>query len=210
MRKYLIFTTILVSLIVAACSTNNKALIKEFEKDQSVSRLLLVHYIGGSDADVEYLVREGDKLVTVETGKALVGKNGIGKEREGDVKTPVGTFSVTGAFGIRENPGTLLKYTQITPSIFACDEDCEYYNTIIDTTGTGHLCHGEHMIDYTDEYAYGFTINYNPDNIYPKGSSIFIHCKGRKPYTFGCIALDSAFIVKMMTGSDTGFRVHLH
>ena len=41
-------------------------------------------------------------------------------------------FGVLDAFGIKPNPGTALQYTDITDTIYACDEECEYYNQIID------------------------------------------------------------------------------
>lgn len=122
---------------------------------------------------------------------AYIGKNGPGKTKEGDLKTPLGEFSILGAFGIKEKPkGTKLDYIKITDSIYACDEDCEYYNKIIDAKELNHDCKGEHMIKYNPHYKYGLTIDFNEENDHKKGSNIFIHCFGTKPYTGGCVAFN--------------------
>ena len=49
------------------------------------------------------------------------------------------------AFGILDNPGTALDYVDVVETTFACDEEGEYYNQIIDTAETGHDCTGEEM-----------------------------------------------------------------
>ena len=51
------------------------------------------------------------KLVLSENG--YVGRNGINKKKEGDMKTPTGTFKLTTAFGIKDNPGTKIKYIKV-------------------------------------------------------------------------------------------------
>ena len=43
------------------------------------------------------------------------GKNGIGKMREGDNKTPIGEYGLISAFGIKDNPGTKLEYIIMSP-----------------------------------------------------------------------------------------------
>ena len=92
----------------------------------------------------------GKARLTVD-GKVLfvtdvfVGKNGLGKTGEGDGKTPIGTLRPQTAFGIKPNPGTTMPYIDVKPTTYACDEDCEYYNKIIDTAETKHECKGEEM-----------------------------------------------------------------
>jgi L,D-peptidoglycan transpeptidase YkuD (ErfK/YbiS/YcfS/YnhG family) len=45
---------------------------------------------------------------------AYVGKNRHCKTREGDKKTPTGTFNLKAPFGIKSNPGTSLSYLKVT------------------------------------------------------------------------------------------------
>ena len=63
----------------------------------------------------------------------------------GDGKTPIGTLRPLSAFGVKPNPGTTMPYIDVKPTTYACDEDCEYYNKIIDTAETQHDCKGEEM-----------------------------------------------------------------
>ena len=121
---------------------------------------------------------------------AYIGKNGLGKTREGDNKTPTGFFNINGAFGILENPGTDLCYIRINDTTYACDDlDSENYNKIIDVKGMKHNCNGEKMLDYVPAYNYGLVIDYNRECLPFLGSNIFIHCFGKHKYTGGCIAL---------------------
>ena len=114
------------------------------------------------------------------------------------------------AFGILNDPGTSLDYIQITESVYACDEDCEYYNQIIDTRAVDHDCSGEEMYIYTPEYNYGIATDYNAENEYPKGSEIFLHCKGAKVFTGGCVAIDEACMKTVLEYADAGMRVIIH
>ena len=149
----------------------------------------------------------GKARLTVD-GKVLfvtdvyVGKNGLGKTGEGDGKTPVGTLHPLSAFGIKPNPGTTMPYIDVTPSIYACDDSCEYYNQIIDTAAVHHKCGGEEMYSYQPQYNYGIATDFNKECIYPKGSAIFIHVKGSKPYTGGCISFDEDRMVEILRNCD--------
>ena len=87
-------------------------------------QLLEVYDVHGSEGKARLTVN-GKVLFTTDVH---VGKNGLGKTGEGDGKTPVGTLRPLTAFGIKPNPGTAMPYLDVTPTTFACDEDCEYYN----------------------------------------------------------------------------------
>ena len=51
-----------------------------------------------------------------------------------------------------------------------------------------HPCKGEDMYSYQPHYNYGIATDFNKECVYPKGSAIFVHVKGGKPYTGGGIA----------------------
>ncbi|PSL08850.1 L,D-peptidoglycan transpeptidase YkuD (ErfK/YbiS/YcfS/YnhG family) [Fusobacterium naviforme] len=139
--------------------------------------------------------------------EGLVGKYGIDKTGEGDAKTPTGDFGVVSAFGIKGNPGTKLPYLPITDTTYACDEEGEYYNQIIDAKETGHSCNGEEMFKYSPEYNYGLTIDFNADNVYPDGSAVFIHCIGPKAFTGGCVALPEEYMKQVLEMAEPGMRI---
>ena len=164
--------------------------------DKSVSALIFVKCApDGKGNVVEFYRRIADgSLVLDLTADAFIGRNGLGKTREGDGKTPVGDFGAVTAFGILPDPGTELPFLAITPNTYACDEDCPHYNRIVDSALTGHCCKGEHMIDIVPAYNYGIALDYNSENVYPLGSAIFFHCKGTKKSTAGCVAVDETIM----------------
>ena len=156
----------------------------------------------------------GKARLTVD-GKVLfvtdvfVGKNGLGKTGEGDGKTPIGTLRPQTAFGIKPNPGTTMPYIDVKPTTYACDEDCEYYNKIIDTAETKHECKGEEMYSYQPQYNYGIATDFNKECIYPNGSAVFIHVKGSKPYTGGCISFDEDRMVEILKNCDMSLVIKI-
>lgn len=168
-------------------------ILSKYQTDKKVQQIIVVSQTKNSNAKFDMYVKDksqkyGWKQIVSTT--AYIGKNGVGKQKEGDWKSPIGTFNITKAFGIKKNPGTRLKYIPVTESLYACDDDCKYYNQIIDTKKKKHNCKGEHLIDYAPQYNYAMCIDFNSQNIYPNGSNIFIHVKGTKSYTAGCIAID--------------------
>ena len=70
---------------------------------------------------------------------------------------------------------------------------------IIDTAAVHQPnCKGEDMYHITPEYNYGIVTDYNHQRIYSNGCNIFIHCKGNKPYTGGCIAFDEDKMIEIL------------
>jgi len=185
-------------------------LLKRYLEDPQVGQLLLVKCEGSSSlARAEYLIKSAGRWEKAAEGVAYIGANGIGKTREGDRKSPEGDFDITGAFGIKENPGTAFDYIRITPDIVAVDEDCEYYNRIVDVSKVGQHG-GEMMSSYVPQYNYGMTLNFNPTNEYPKGSNIFLHCPGKSDHTAGCVAIDEAMLLEILTTATPGFKICIH
>jgi len=181
------------SVLLASCK----------DKNATKGQLLEVYDVQGSAAKARLTV-DGKVLFTTDV---FIGKNGIGKTGEGDAKTPTGTLRPLSAFGIKPNPGTKMPYRDITPSTFACDEDCEYYNTIIDTAVVHHPCKGEEMYSYQPQYNYGIETDFNKECVYPKGSAIFVHVKGSKTYTGGCIAFDEDKMVEILRNCDMSLLI---
>lgn len=168
-------------------------------------QLLEVYDVHGSEGKARLTVN-GEVLFTTDV---YVGKNGLGKTGEGDGKTPVGTFHPLMAFGIKPNPGTAMPYLDVTPTTYACDEDCEYYNRIIDAVATSHDCAGEKMYSYQPQYNYGIATDFNRECVYPKGSNIFLHVKGSNPYTGGCIAFDEERMKDILLNCDMSLVISI-
>ena len=211
--QYLLLPVALCAVLLGSCKKADpdqwSHIMDSYLTNDSVAQLLLVMHTEGSNAYAEFFVKEDHEWKLIEQGPVFIGQNGLGKEKEGDRKTPVGEFSAYTAFGILSDPGTGLPYILATPSIYGCDDSC-YYNQMIDTAVLHHKCHGEHIIDYNPEYNYGLAIDYNPDGIVGLGSCIYVHCKGKNPYTAGCVALDEDFMRTVLINSDERLRISIH
>ena len=178
--------------VLASCNNKKNAADKK-------GQLLEVFDVNGSEATARLTI-DGEVLFTT---PVYIGKNGIGKTSEGDSKTPTGTLHVVKAFGVKAKPeGCQFEYIDVTPTIYACDDDSEWYNQIIDVSKVSHECRGEDMYNIVPQYNYGLTTDYNAACDHAKGSNIFIHCKGPKQYTGGCIAFDEDKMVEILRRCD--------
>lgn len=124
----------------------------------------------------------------------FIGKNGLGKTKEGDGMTPVGTFAFNRAFGIAADPGCAIPYVQADDDTYWSGDvnDGMHYNELVSLKDLPELDteNSEHIKDYPYEYQYCLNISYNADGTPNAGSAIFLHCLGdRKPRTGGCVAI---------------------
>ncbi len=132
----------------------------------------------------------------VMTTPGFIGKNGIGKTREGDAKTPVGVFHFNRAFGIADDPGCAIPYVKVDNDTYWSGDTCEgfRYNELVSLKDLPGLDiesgDSEHIIDYIYQYQYCLNISYNEEGAPGLGSAIFLHCFGPvKPFTGGCVAI---------------------
>ena len=132
----------------------------------------------------------------VMTTPGFIGKNGIGKTREGDAKTPVGVFRFNRAFGIADDPGCAIPYVKVDNDTYWSGDTCEgfRYNELVSLKDLPGLDiesgDSEHIIDYIYQYQYCLNISYNEEGAPGLGSAIFLHCFGPvKPFTGGCVAI---------------------
>ncbi len=170
-----------------------------YRTDENADRLIFVKYLGGSRVKVimyEKVAGEDSlKWRKVLACKGFCGLNGLDKEQEGDIKTPTGVYHITEGFGIKENPGLeSLNYTVIDERCYWSGE-YDSYNTLVHSDTP---LAGEHLIEASPQYNYALNIGYNPQNIYKKGSGIFLHCMGPRSYTMGCIAVSEENMIRIM------------
>ena len=124
----------------------------------------------------------------------FIGKNGLGKTKEGDGMSPVGVFSFNRAFGIAADPGCAIPYVRVDENTYWSGDVREgmRYNELVSLADYPdlNLADSEHIVDYTYQYQYCLNISYNAEGTPGLGSAIFLHCLGdRKPYTGGCVAI---------------------
>ena len=136
--------------------------------------------------------------------KCVIGKNGKSfNKKEGDLKTPKGTFSLGPLFYRKDkftNLQTKLTKISMKKNMGWCDDvKNKFYNKpiLIDKK----IRH-EKMYRSDDIYNLVIVINYNTKNIIKnKGSAIFIHLTNNYKKTRGCIALkenDMLVLLKMI------------
>ena len=132
------------------------------------------------------------KLQQIMTTPGFIGKNGLGKLKEGDNKTPVGIFHFDKALGIAPDPGCALPYTQIDENYYWSGEWDFHYNELVDVRDYPGRTYvdGEHLIEYNPNYTYILNMGYNSECTPGKGSALFLHCFGPiKTWTGGCVAI---------------------
>lgn len=123
-----------------------RSILQYYRDDDDTRQLIFVKYIGGSECEVQVYLKDtaqNNAWTKSLVCAGLVGRNGAGLTHEGGGRTPLGVYGISTAFGIKANPGTTMPYIDVTSTIYCCDEDTEYYNTIIDLNDVDHDCHGE-------------------------------------------------------------------
>ncbi|MBQ6380687.1 MAG: L,D-transpeptidase family protein [Clostridia bacterium] len=166
---------------------------------------------GDYHAELSIYQAKGGKYEKVFNCAALVGKNGPGKQSEGDTKTPLGTWEIGEAYGIAENPGSLLPYTKITDDMYWCatGSNGKKYNTLLrkGDDPDNDYSEDEHLMDYPIRYKYLLDLGYNKAGAPYAGNAIFLHCwKDPDTPTGGCVAVseeDMVTILKTVTPGTT-------
>ena len=159
-------------------------IIQKYEKSEKVNQLIFVKYKGNSKADIILYKKANGKFKKVFACAGYVGKNGINKKREGDKKTPTGTYGFTKAFGIKSNPGSKIKYIKLNSYLY-WSADRKYYK-------------------------HALAIDYNKKCIYKKGAAIFLHCTESNPYTGGCVAVKEKYMKKIMKTVDKNAKICIY
>lgn len=138
---------------------------------------------------------------------AVVGRNGFappGEKREGDGRTPSGTFPLTSVFGYGPPSPTRMPYRQVHGEDLWVDDPAspDYNRWVVagQTTATSY----ERLKRDDDLYKFTLVIAYNTDPVVPGlGSAIFVHLwAGPDSTTAGCIALAEADLLQILPWLD--------
>ncbi len=193
---------------------NGDAFLRKYQNDNKVKHIILVEQAKTeiSVGTLTLLIKD-DKNIWSEQFhcKAYLGKNGLDKQQEGDVRTPSGDYGFLLAFGVKDDPGSAIPYTKLTDTMYLCI-DKEYYNQFIDIRKLQHTCseNSEHLIRYIPQYNYALFLDYNKENTYGKGSAIFLHCFGSNPYTLGCISIAEENMIKILKTISPTARICIY
>lgn len=139
------------------------------------------------------------------------GYNGMSSEkREGDRKTPTGTYHFTGAFGIKADPGSILAYKELdTCDYWVDDSSSSYYNQLVSTRDTAVSWNSaEHLIAVNPCYNYSLALSYNEACVPGMGSAIFLHgLHPTKTWTEGCVAIPEENVMQLIRQVDANTKI---
>jgi len=115
--------------------------------------------------------------------------------------TPIGSFTLTQAFGHDADPGTALPYRQTTPADWWISEPGKLYNTEQHCSSNCPFTQGspnEHLFYETPYYDYAVVMDYNRFPVHQgAGSAFFLHVSVGAP-TAGCVSIDKADLVRIL------------
>ena len=130
---------------------------------------------------------------------AWIGRNGMappGAKREGDGRTPSGTFGFGFFFGVDPDPGVLFPYRRIHAYDFWDDDPASpLYNLWVDADRASPGADPEPMD--VSAYDYGAVIAYNTARTPGLGSAIFLHINIGTP-TAGCVTLPAGELLEIL------------
>jgi L,D-peptidoglycan transpeptidase YkuD (ErfK/YbiS/YcfS/YnhG family) len=131
---------------------------------------------------------------------ARVGYNGIarpGQKREGDGRTPAGTYGFSFFFGVQPDKGFSFPFRHAYSYDFWDDDPAsarynEWVNAHVQNPGTN-----PEPMHQVPVYDYAAVITYNTSRTPGLGSAIFLHV-GTGTSTAGCVSLPRAELLKVL------------
>jgi L,D-peptidoglycan transpeptidase YkuD (ErfK/YbiS/YcfS/YnhG family) len=130
---------------------------------------------------------------------AWIGRNGMappGAKREGDGRTPSGTFAFGFFFGVDPDPGVHFPYRPVHPfDVWDDDPSSPRYNEWVDDRYADPGADPEPM--EVSAYDYGAVIGYNTNRTPGLGSAIFLHINIGTP-TAGCVTLPVGELLEIL------------
>ncbi len=140
-------------------------------------------------------------------GAARSGSAGVNQASETSTRTPVGTFTLTEAFG-RGDPGTALPYRVVDgDDWWVSDVGSPRYNQFAECArGTCDFAEsaGENLAE-EPAYEQAVVIDYNRGGTPGAGSAFFLHVSNGAP-TLGCVAIDAGSLGTLLRWLDPSAR----
>jgi L,D-peptidoglycan transpeptidase YkuD (ErfK/YbiS/YcfS/YnhG family) len=147
-----------------------------------------------------YRVSGGRRVRVFGPWTARVGYNGIalpGRKREGDGRTPSGTYGFSFFFGVQRNLGFLFSFRHAYTYDFWDDDPASVrYNEWVDARVRNPGANPEPM-HQVPAYDYAAVIAYNLARVPGLGSAVFLHVGGGGP-TAGCVSLPRAELIRVL------------
>lgn len=158
----------------------------------------------GSSATIRACQRSGSRYVlALGPYSGHVGIKGVSaSKREGDLRTPAGTFALRGGFGRRANPGLAQSWLRVdSRDVWVDDSSSSLYNTHQRTPAAGRWTSAEPLD--VSAYDYAQVIGYNEARTPGRGSAIFLHVDHGSG-TAGCVSVPSSQLVSILRWERPG------
>ena len=157
---FLILTMILSfsMMFKTASAEESPQWIKDLKSSKKADQIFIVAGIGKTTAWISMHEKDSNgNWQEIMSTPGFIGKNGLGKTREGDGMTPIGIFKFNRAFGIAEDPGCkAFDYLQVDENHYWSGDQKLKYNQMIDIRDFPNLNKddSEHIADYDPQYTY--------------------------------------------------------
>lgn len=158
-----------------------------------------------------YRVFGGRRVLVLGPWTARVGYHGVarpGRKREGDGRTPSGTYGISFFFGVRPNPGFSFPFRHAFSYDYWDDDPASArYNEWVDARRHDPGA-GPEPLHQVPAYDYAAVIAYNTGRVPGLGSAIFLHV-GTGTSTAGCVSLPQARLIKILRWLKPGDQPHI-
>jgi L,D-peptidoglycan transpeptidase YkuD (ErfK/YbiS/YcfS/YnhG family) len=196
-------TTTIAKSAMAPSATGSGLLVQHLRWVYDARQVISVttSYYGSSYATVRVFRKRSDGWhQTWGPWPARVGYNGFaprGDKREGDGRTPTGSFHIPFMFGVNANPGVRFNFRRaLSTSYWDDDSSSTNYNRWVDSR-YGYAGRSPEHMRLLPNYRYGAVIGYNLDRTPGKGSAIFLHVQDGNA-TLGCVSVSQSRLLTML------------
>ena len=195
MRKiFLALVMMIMFVFQSAQASPSPQWVKNLPAAQNSKQMVIVAGVQGSDAWISMHEKNSSgEWEQIMTTPGFIGKNGLGKVKEGDGKTPVGMFKFDFAFGIAPDPDCAIPYVQVNENHYWSGDKNFKYNQLVDVReapANFDYENSEHLIDFNPAYLYALNISYNSEGKPSKGFALYLRCfESAKPYTGGSVMI---------------------
>jgi L,D-peptidoglycan transpeptidase YkuD (ErfK/YbiS/YcfS/YnhG family) len=147
-----------------------------------------------------YRVSGGRRVLVFGPWRARVGYNGVarpGRKREGDGRTPSGSYGFSFFFGVLPSAGFAFPFRHAySYDVWDDDPASSRYNEWVDdrTASPGARPEPMHQVP---AYDYAAVIAYNTARVRGRGSAIFLHV-GTGSATAGCVSLRRLELLRIL------------
>jgi L,D-peptidoglycan transpeptidase YkuD (ErfK/YbiS/YcfS/YnhG family) len=151
-----------------------------------------------------YDVTDGRRQLVFGPWTARIGSSGFAppnQKREGDGRTPSGTYGFQFMFGVDRNPGVHYAYRRVhSHDVWDDDPSSPLYNKWVDDR-THDPGESPEPMYVTPDYDFGAVIAYNTARTPGLGSAIFLHVGDGAPTT-GCVSLPTDELLDVLRWLD--------